>query len=444
MTQKIINLGTAANKGDGDVLRAAFGKVNDNFTELYAATGADVQIPNQATHGGKYLTTNGTTLSWATVATGGTTLPSQSGHEGKFLRTDSSTLSWVAITIPQDTGDLTNNEGFITEASELVNGANTVSLDSLGNLLFTNGEQIKTNFLDGGLELYHSSDNTIGIYNGYARINTFTTGGAKHTWEFDSTGTLTFPDGVSSIYTLDPATSGGINGISIAGKDRAYIGITNDDFSYGWDFRAFGLADYSTTLKPAIKFPGNGWLQEDYTDIMNQNVPLQLGSQGSITLKARLNGFSPTEHDWVFGRDGRTTFPNGAVPEHSYGAVGDKEGMVVFDSDHIYYCIDDYVTETPSVANVNARAEDLAQTVSVITIEKASNPDWTLVEVNWTITVNAVTRTVTTIGDNVDPAFIDFTLDSFIILPETSAIAFTSGVVQPDIWVRTAWTSTNW
>lgn len=34
MTQKIINLGTA-NKGNGDPIRVAFGKVNDNFTELY-------------------------------------------------------------------------------------------------------------------------------------------------------------------------------------------------------------------------------------------------------------------------------------------------------------------------------------------------------------------------------------------------------------------------
>ena len=38
MTQKIINLGTA-NKGNGDPLRTAFSKVNDNFTELYNLVG---------------------------------------------------------------------------------------------------------------------------------------------------------------------------------------------------------------------------------------------------------------------------------------------------------------------------------------------------------------------------------------------------------------------
>ena len=36
MAKQTINLGTSANKGDGDPLRTAFDKVNDNFDELYA------------------------------------------------------------------------------------------------------------------------------------------------------------------------------------------------------------------------------------------------------------------------------------------------------------------------------------------------------------------------------------------------------------------------
>ena len=38
MTQQTINVGTTANDKQGDSLRAAFEKVNENFTELYAAT----------------------------------------------------------------------------------------------------------------------------------------------------------------------------------------------------------------------------------------------------------------------------------------------------------------------------------------------------------------------------------------------------------------------
>ena len=36
MAKQTINIGTSANKGDGDPLRVAFDKVNDNFDELYA------------------------------------------------------------------------------------------------------------------------------------------------------------------------------------------------------------------------------------------------------------------------------------------------------------------------------------------------------------------------------------------------------------------------
>ena len=43
MAQRVVNIGTSVNKGDGDPLRTAFDKINDNFTELYA----DLQNANQ-------------------------------------------------------------------------------------------------------------------------------------------------------------------------------------------------------------------------------------------------------------------------------------------------------------------------------------------------------------------------------------------------------------
>lgn len=35
MAKQTINVGSSANKGDGDPLRTAFTKINSNFTELY-------------------------------------------------------------------------------------------------------------------------------------------------------------------------------------------------------------------------------------------------------------------------------------------------------------------------------------------------------------------------------------------------------------------------
>ena len=41
MAKQIINIGSSENKGDGDPIRTAFNKVNENFSELYAGNFAD-------------------------------------------------------------------------------------------------------------------------------------------------------------------------------------------------------------------------------------------------------------------------------------------------------------------------------------------------------------------------------------------------------------------
>lgn len=57
-------------------------------TAVKLAPGA--AVPSQTGQGGKFLTTNGTTASWAAVEA----LPAQTGNAGKYLRTDGSTASW--------------------------------------------------------------------------------------------------------------------------------------------------------------------------------------------------------------------------------------------------------------------------------------------------------------------------------------------------------------
>jgi len=47
MAQQTVNIGSSANKGDGDPLRTAFTKINENFTEVYADIAAI--DPNTAT-----------------------------------------------------------------------------------------------------------------------------------------------------------------------------------------------------------------------------------------------------------------------------------------------------------------------------------------------------------------------------------------------------------
>ncbi len=43
-----------------------------------------------------------------------------------------------------------------------------------------------------------------------------------------------------------------------------------------------------------------------------------------------------------------TIAPVNNPPLHSYGAVGDKKGMIAFDAENVYYCLYDYDALNPS------------------------------------------------------------------------------------------------
>ena len=162
MTQKTINLGTA-DQGNGDPLRVAFGKVNDNFTELYTALGLNVGGLNlgafeftgsviSTTDSSAIVIDQAVTVS-SNLTVGGDVLPSvaNGGDLG------SSTLPWRSLYVSNNTiyiggtavgidanGNLTTNGTTVGgSGSTLVNGANTVSLGSTGILTLPNGAVIR-------------------------------------------------------------------------------------------------------------------------------------------------------------------------------------------------------------------------------------------------------------------------------------------------------------
>jgi hypothetical protein len=49
MAKQTIDLGSSANKGDGDPLRTAFTKVNSNFDELYTSSDTKISLSDLKT-----------------------------------------------------------------------------------------------------------------------------------------------------------------------------------------------------------------------------------------------------------------------------------------------------------------------------------------------------------------------------------------------------------
>jgi len=97
-------------------------------------------IPTQTGNSGAFLTTNGTSISWATL---NSTFPSQTGNNGKYLTTDGTNVSWASIErIPEQVnraGQYLTTNG--TTASWVAIGASLLASQTgnTGSFLITNG-----------------------------------------------------------------------------------------------------------------------------------------------------------------------------------------------------------------------------------------------------------------------------------------------------------------
>ena len=91
LTYATIKVGGAA---IGSVTNTEIGYLSGVTSAIQTQLDTKAVYPNQATNSGKYLTTNGTATSWATVDA----LPSQSGNSGNYLTTNGTAATWAAIT----------------------------------------------------------------------------------------------------------------------------------------------------------------------------------------------------------------------------------------------------------------------------------------------------------------------------------------------------------
>lgn len=94
-------------------------------------------FPDQTSHAGEFLTTDGTSVSWAIVDA----LPSQTGNSGKYLTTDGTDASWADLDlIPDQTG---NSGKFLTTDGSLL------SWDSIDSVPMQIGTSFPLTAVDG-------------------------------------------------------------------------------------------------------------------------------------------------------------------------------------------------------------------------------------------------------------------------------------------------------
>jgi hypothetical protein len=134
MAKQVIGIGSVANDGTGDTIRAAFDKCNDNFTELYTDDAGDVNSITATAPIERDSATGAVTIS---LADNGVTLAKMAGIvRGKFIYGDASgdpaylaagangkllvadangDPSWTTVS-----GDVTISAGAVTIANDAV------------------------------------------------------------------------------------------------------------------------------------------------------------------------------------------------------------------------------------------------------------------------------------------------------------------------------------
>ena len=156
---------------DGTTLTITKGDNSTSTVTVNASGGGS--LPSQTNNAGKFLTTDGTNVSWATVDT----LPSQTNNSGKFLTTNGSSASWSTVeALPSQTNNsgkfLTTNGSTasweaLTNIDVVVNptaSSTTISLSEYSDYVNSDGSNILV-FRDGFKQIadmdYTFSNNTL-------------------------------------------------------------------------------------------------------------------------------------------------------------------------------------------------------------------------------------------------------------------------------------------
>ena len=113
MAKQTINIGTTANDGTGDTLRAAFDKCNDNFTELYTDDAGDV---------GSIIAGTGISVDQATGNVTVTNSSPNATHTGDVTGS-------AALTIANDAVTHDKLENRYTASSTISNTSGATSVD---------------------------------------------------------------------------------------------------------------------------------------------------------------------------------------------------------------------------------------------------------------------------------------------------------------------------
>ena len=387
MTKQTINVGTNANdnRGGVDSLRAAFQKINLNFTELYTALGLDTAplnlgafefsgsvngeatisttdsaaiVIDQATTITSNLTVGGDVL--PSVANGGDLGSSARPWRSMYVSNQTIYLGGTPLSLDPNTNELKINNVPISQnisyadipnaprdVSDLTDDEGLLGGGAGGGLSITDFGLGFTDTLDAGKittsKLYNENPNQ-GLNNQY-------------TLEVTDGGVVALPDG--SI----------INGATLKTIAGNYAGITagpaspagRDEDSWVWvDNNGATIATKYSTDNHTWTFNNNGGLTFPQGTFLGYSDPGGFIIDGAVDKDIAIYTYSGADaHGWTFGTDGDLNIPPGKTIRDSLTG-DDLLGGGSYTPD------DSGNWNDPTVNNVAAALDELAAKVAAL------------------------------------------------------------------------------
>lgn len=298
MTKQIINVGTSPNDNRGDSLRAAFQKINANFTELYSSLGLNVDgtlnigafefvgSTMSTTDSSSIVIDQATTIT-SNLTVGGDILPARNlqtnlgsltnKFHSLYVGTGSVYIGDARLSL--DNGTLNSSVGFATDS--LTIGGNVLTVNGAGELISTGG-------IAGG------GGSGVTSYNDLTNKPTIPTSFDKLV---SGSAEVVLITAGPEPFTVFPAISTNdqlqIVGSEVGAVSGNLVLVSQTDTVITSNGAGVGGNSHSWT------FGSNGAL----------TIPSDIRSDSNINIEINLG--DSTLRRWSFGEDGALTFPDG-------------------------------------------------------------------------------------------------------------------------------------
>jgi hypothetical protein len=224
--------------------------------------------PTQTGNAGRYLTTNGTTVSWSTI---GGTLPDQSSNSGKFLTTDGVSAAWHTLT--QDDIAPAFSVSLSGPSSPVEVGANVVN----PQFSVTRNQTPSVASLQDNLDTQSISPATLSALGYGGAANTFSARTYSYPGTLNSTRTWTYSATASGVTKTSNA--------SVQWQPRVYYGIAVPGTINAAFITALSSSGLSASYPRTIAYSAGGGTQALY-----YAFPTSYGTP--VSFKDTATGFS--------------------------------------------------------------------------------------------------------------------------------------------------------